>query len=104
MGSYRLSKYAERDLAEILRYTVKTWGMEQGAAYFQILTAALTRIVNDPILPGSNTRDDLANGCRSFRCARHLFFYRVRGDCVEIARILHESMDFGQHVGEDTFP
>ncbi len=104
MGSYRLSKFAERDLAEILRYTIKTWGMKQGAAYFQLLTVAKTRIVNNPILPGSKTRDDLADGCRAFRIAKHLIFYRVSGGCVEIARILHESMDFSQHVGEETFP
>ena len=104
MGNYRLSKFAERDLAEILRYTIKTWGIEQGAAYFQLLTVAKTRIVNNPLLPGSKTRDDLADGCRAFRVAKHLIFYRVSGDCVEIARILHESMDFTQHVGEETFP
>ncbi|MEO5917698.1 MAG: type II toxin-antitoxin system RelE/ParE family toxin [Luteolibacter sp.] len=104
MGSYWLSKFAERDLAEILRYTIKTWGMEQGAVYFQLLATAKTRIVNNPILPGSKTRDDLANGCRVFRVAKHLIFYRVNGNSVEIARILHESMDFSRHVDEETFP
>ena len=78
--------------------------MKQGAAYFQLITVAKTRIVNNPVLPGSKTRDDLANGCRAFRVAKHLTFYRVSGDCVEIARILHESMDISRHVGEETFP
>ncbi|NQX00260.1 type II toxin-antitoxin system RelE/ParE family toxin [bacterium] len=104
MGSYRLSKFAERDLAGILRHTIKTWGLEQGAAYFQLLTIARTSIVNNPVLPGSKTRDDLAHGCRAFRVAKHVIFYRVGGDNVEIARILHESMDFSRHVGEETFP
>ena len=104
MGSYRLSKFAEQDLADILRYTIKTWGMNQGAAYFQLLAVARTSIVNNPVLPGSKTRDDLATGCRSFRVGKHLIFYRVLGDCVEIARILHQSMDFSLHVGEETFP
>ena len=104
MSSYRLSNFAERDLAKILRYTLKTWGMEQGAAYFQLLTIARTRIMNNPLLPGSKTRDDLANGCRAFRVAKHFIFYRVREDRLEIARILHESMDFSRHVGEETSP
>ena len=103
MGNYRLSKFAERDLAEILRYTIQTWGMEQGVAYLQLLTAAKNQIVNNPVLPGSKTRDDLANGCRAFRVAKHLIFYRVSEDSVEIARILHESMDFSRHIGEETF-
>lgn len=104
MGNYRLSKFAEHDLAEILRYTIKTWGMEQATAYFQLLTLAKTRIVHNPILPGSKSRDDLASGCRAYKIAKHLIFYRVNGDCVEIARILHESRDFTQHLGEETFP
>lgn len=103
MGGYRLSKFAERDLADILRYTIQTWGMKQGAAYFQILAAAKTSIVNNPFLPGSRTRDDLADGCRAYRAGKHLVFYRVIGNRVEIARILHESMDFPRHVGEEAF-
>ncbi len=103
MGSYRLSKFAEQELADILRYTIRTWGTQQGAAYFQILNAAKTSIVNNPNLPGSRIRDDLANGCRAFRAGKHLVFYRVSGDRVEIARILHESMDFPRHIGEESF-
>ena len=78
--------------------------MEQGAAYLQLLTIARTCITNNPVLSGSKTRADLANGCRAFKVAKHLIFYRVRGERVEIARILHESMDFSRHVGEETFP
>ncbi len=103
MGSYRLSKFAEPDLAKILRDTIKTWGIQQGAAYFQLPTFARTRIMNDPALTGSKTRDDLTNGCRTLRVAMHLIFYRVSGSGGEIACILHQSMDFSQHVGEETF-
>lgn len=103
MGNYRLSKFAEQDLADILRYAIQTWGTQQGAAYFQILTTARTSIVNNPFLSGSRIRDDLANGCRAFRAGKHLVFYRVSGDCVEIARILHESMDFSRHIDEESF-
>ena len=78
--------------------------MKQGAAYLQLLTTARTCIVHNPILPGSKTRDDLADGSRAFRVAKHLIFYRVSGDSMEIARILHESMDFSRHVGKETSP
>ena len=78
--------------------------MKQGAAYFQLLTTARTCIVHNPIFPGSKTRDDLADGSCAFPVAKHLIFYRARGDSVEIARILYESMDFSRHVGEETFP
>jgi toxin ParE1/3/4 len=101
---YRLSGYADRDLFGILRYTKRVWGSEQGFAYLRALTLARDRIAKDPFLPGSKTRDDLAAGCRTFRCEKHIYFFRVRDDTVEIARILHESMDFTQHVSEYFFP
>jgi len=31
-------------------------------------------------------------------------FYRIRNNNVEIARILHKSMDFEQHVSDEFFP
>jgi toxin ParE1/3/4 len=103
VASYRLSLSAEQDLAQILRYTIKTWGMKQGAAYFQLLNLARIQIISNPALLGSKSRDDLARGCRAFRVAKHLIFYRMNGDSVEIARILHQSMDFSRHVSEETF-
>ena len=99
----RLSVFAERDLLNILRYTKKVWGLEQGYAYLRLLSLATDKMVANPFLPGSKPREDLASGCRTFRCGKHLFFYRLCDNTVEIARILHESMDFEQHVGEETF-
>ena len=104
MTSYRLSKLADQDLADILRYTIQTWGMKQGASYLQLLTAARNHIIINPFLVGSKSREDLARNCRAFRAAKHVIFYRVNRDTLEIARILHESMDFSRHVGEETFP
>lgn len=104
MSRYRLSKLADQDLADILRYTIQTWGIEQGATYLQLLTAARNHILNNPSLPGSKPREDLARNCRAFRAAKHVIFYRVNRETLEIARILHESMDFSRHVGEETFP
>ena len=103
MGSYRLSKFAERDFADVLRYTIRTWGKEQGTTYFQLLTLARIQIVDNPILPGSKSRNDLASGCRAFKVSKHLIFYRVNRATVEIARILHGAMDFSRHVTEETF-
>lgn len=100
---FRLSRYADRDLLSILKYTKKAWGSEQGFTYLGLLGRARDKIVANPFLPGSKSRDDLAPGCRSLRCGKHVIFYRLRNNTVEIARILHESMDFPGHVGEETF-
>lgn len=99
---FRLSRFADRDFLDILKYTKKVWGLEQGYVYFRLLGQARDKFVADPFLPGSKPREDLAAGCRTFRCGKHVYFYRLRDDTVEIARIFHESMDFPRHVSEET--
>lgn len=103
MTRYRLSKLADQDFADILRYTIQNWGIKQGATYLQLLIAARNHILNNPFLPGSKYREDLARNCRAFRAAKHVIFYRVNRDTLEIARILHESMDFSRHIDEQAF-
>jgi plasmid stabilization system protein ParE len=45
----------------------------------------------------------LAKRRRVFKVAHHEIFYRREADFLLIARILHESMDFPRHAGEETF-
>ena len=101
---FRLSSYADHDILSILKYTKKVWGSEQGFTYLGLLVRARDKIVANPYLPGSKSRNDLAAGCRSFRCGKHIFFYRLRNKTLEIARILHESMDFERQINESHFP
>jgi toxin ParE1/3/4 len=104
MIDFRVSSYAGRDIEPIFRYTIRKWGFEQADTYFDLLSSARDRIVANPFIPGSKAREGLAAGCRAFRCGKHVYFYRIRNNTVEIARILHESMDFAQHVSEEYFP
>ena len=104
MSAFRVSSYVERDVESILRYTVRKWGFDQADSYYGLLASARDRIAANPFLPGSKAREDLAAGCRTFRCSKHVYFYRLREGTVEIARILHESMDFQLHVSEEYFP
>lgn len=82
--------------------------------YRALLTAALRRIAVDPHGPLSVDHGKLFEGLRSFhirhsrsesREARvgdpvHVIFYRAREPgLVEIARVLHERMEPGAHVG-----
>ena len=103
MNGYRLSKLADEDLLSIFRYTLETWGVDQVSIYLHLLEAARDHIAQNPLSPGSKARDDLAPGCRIFRSGKHCFVYRINDGIVEIARILHESMDFVSHVEEQDF-
>jgi toxin ParE1/3/4 len=99
---YRLSKHADEDLRSIFRYTHETWGEEQVWIYLSLLEAARDQLTQNPLCPGSRPREDLAAGCRIFRAGKHYFVYRIQDGFLEIARILHESMDFeSQFDGRD---
>lgn len=39
-------------------------------------------------------RDEVIPGIRSFPKGRHVIFYRVRGETLEIVRVLHGSRDY----------
>lgn len=104
MSEYHLSEPAKEDLLAIFLYTLETWGEEQVPIYLNLFETTMLRIAENPFTLGSKSRDDVLLGCRTFRCGKHVIIYQTQSSDVRIARILHESMDFSRHVGEETFP
>lgn len=87
----RLSRQARRDLDDIRRFTVETWGREQWLTYFEGLVRTFERIAADP--DGGRDRSLFAPGLRSLSYRRHLvFFARIAaaGDAPVILRIVHQ--------------
>lgn len=103
MSQYRLSEPAKNDLLGIFLYTLETWGEDQVPVYLELIETALQRITENPMTHGSKTREDAVPGCRTFRSGKHIIVYRINSGIVEIARILHESMDFEQLVDDRDF-
>jgi len=101
--AYRLTRLAEADYAEVLRFTRRRWGQEQLQAYRRLLNEGIEAIAYEPTRLNSHARDELQAGFRSFHIdlvttrpslGRHVIFYRVASDgTVEILRILHERME-----------
>ena len=107
MRRVRLTREAERDLAEIARYTVATFGAEQAMRYAALIGQALDALASDPFLLASRERDELRSGVRSMHLARiarrrhaasHILYYHLpagpdaAGDIV-LLRVLHERME-----------
>jgi toxin ParE1/3/4 len=87
MQGYKLSVQADRDIQEILRFTLDRWGADQLSVYASKLNAALSRLIN---LPSMGTlRDDIIPGYYRYQVGQHYIFYRIGGEYLEIARILH---------------
>ena len=87
----RLSRLAQRDLDEIRRCTVDTWGRAQWLKYYRGLVRAFEAIASDP--DGGRDRSLFAAGLRSVNHGRHvIFFARVAtaGNAPVILRIVHQ--------------
>lgn len=83
---------AEDDYVNVLRESVRSWGVESASEYRAELDAALDRLEHYSEL--GQRVDYLIEGVRSMRVRRHRVFYTVDERSVIVLRILHER----QHV------
>jgi len=91
-----LSPRAQDDFADILQYTLETWGEAQVFAYRAVLDEALMTIQRNPHI--GHKLPELSPAHRIFPAGRHLIIYRADDETVSVARILHERMDVRRHV------
>ena len=56
----------------------------------------LAMLADDPRL--GRPCDDIRAGYRKFRVGSHFVFYRVIEDGIDVVRVLHQAMDFEQHL------
>lgn len=103
MGDYVLSPFAEDDLREINRYTIRRHGIEQFRTYRAYINKGLKELAENPLRPRTKSRDDLVEGCRSYHVQHHYIFYRIREGQVEVGRVLHGAMNFEDHLSKGLF-
>ena len=84
----RISQPARQDFAQLLAYSVRTWGEEQTDTYELDIIEAIESIGGNPEI--GMARPTLFNGCRVFPAGHHVMYYRIVGQSVEVVRILHE--------------
>ena len=103
----RLTREAERDLAEIARYTVATFGPDQAMRDADQITRALAVLADNPRWSASRARDELRPGVRSMHLARaaarrhatsHILYYHLAAGLdgeqdIAILRVLHERIE-----------
>ena len=91
--SLSLSDEAIEDFRDILSYTMQMWGERQVEEYATILHKALTAIEQNPLMGNGDLPP-----YRHVRAGKHIVFYRLTGDKVQVSRILHSAMDFVRHL------
>jgi len=101
----RLGVQAERDLLSILHWTAENFGARQATNYRTTIMQAAHELAVGPDIRGARKRNEIAKGlyalhvARHGRRGRHLLLYRAVGvRMIEIARILHDSMDLPRHL------
>lgn len=95
----RLSKLAFADLESIYSYTLERWGREQAESYIEEIWFAFDRVAQTP--ERWRLRNKLHPGCRICFTGRHAILFRIHESRVEIARVLHDAMDFPRHIPKD---
>jgi len=98
MLSFRLTEKAIMDIKDIGRYTQKKWGREQRNKYLSRLDDGFHLIANEPQI--GKTCDYIRLGYRKYHVGRHLIFYKLSSDYIEIIRILHDRMDVESHLSD----
>lgn len=96
MACYRLSESARQDLISIRDYTRETWGRAQAVKYLAQLEQRLEWLAANPNL--GRGRDEVRQGYFSFPEERHMIFYRIAENCIEVLGIVHQSEDVDTHL------
>jgi plasmid stabilization system protein ParE len=91
MTAYDLTPEAEEDLKDIIRYTIRQWGTEQGQRYANLLSSGLNRIAENKAV--SRTFSQKYPELRVTRCEHHYIFYLPRSPRPLIIAVLYERMD-----------
>jgi len=99
MAKYELTKKATQDLGKIWNYTVDTWSENQADQYYHMLLNSCQDIADGRVK--GKQYEGIYSGLLGIKAGKHIIFYRqINDDLVEIARILHERMDFKERIKE----
>jgi toxin ParE1/3/4 len=95
--SFYLTNKAKSDLKNIAKYTQEVWGKDQRNIYLDNIDAVFHRI-SEPSHKGKSC-DYIRSGYCKYHIQKHIIFYRkINKSEVQITRILHEKMDFSDHL------
>ena len=96
MKRLRLSRMARTDLRDIWSYSADRWGRPQANSYLDAIRTTITGLRDDST--PSRPAEDVLPTCRKVAIGRHVVFFRIGDDAVDVLRVLHQRMDAGRWV------
>lgn len=100
ISNLNLSLPARADIRDILLYTYQQFGVRQQEAYYAALCDGLETIATNPDL--GHSRPDLPASFKAYTIRKHVVVYKVKHGTVNVARILHGTMNFPTHKLEES--
>lgn len=90
------SPLAKDDLKGIWHYSFNKWGEDKAAEYLRQLNVRMQGLGKNPEI--GRSREYIRQGYRSIQVNRHIVFYRLQGQEIDIIRVLHERMNAEKHL------
>ena len=91
-----LSPRARADLDEIWDYSAEHWGQDQAEEYLRALWRGIGLVGKDP--RRGRSCEAIRAGYYRYPIRSHVVFYRMTSTGIDVVRILHQRMDFQQHL------
>ena len=98
MAKFIFSQKAINDLNGIWDYTVETWSEKQADKYYEGISQQVSEISKNPDLGKRYVEVD--GNLLGFRTEKHVIFYQISGNTIEVIRILHAQMDLKKRIKE----
>ena len=95
---YKLTSAAKNDIKRIWQYSVDIWGEKQAMVYMTQLEGRFDELAENPLL--GRARPDVEQSYRSLPCGKHIIFYTISYEIVQIIGIPHASIDY--HLADKT--
>ena len=99
MANYILSTKAVEDLSNTWNYSFEVWSEYQADKYYYMLLDSCQELADEKVA-GKNY-EEISKDILGFSIGQHIVFYRkLKGNKIEIARILHSRMDLKNRIQE----
>ena len=93
---FSVRKVADKDLEEILRYSINNWGAIRAERYIREIIESFQMLADNYAI-GLNYNHIRPN-IYAYRVVSHIVFYKPTKNGVTILRVLYKSMDFKRHI------
>jgi toxin ParE1/3/4 len=77
---------------------ISEWGEAQAGQYVSMIEQGIMQLLDNPYI--GKARPEIKKDLRSLQIQKHLIFYRVGTEYIDIIGIFHSSMDIGKWLNK----